>query len=148
MRGRTVWKCHVITTLAVIAASTASARAQLVNTGTTTTTTTTTTSTLSGGTTIVPPITSGPKRGAAHVIEWDLPAGMDFSPGAVAVDTRGEDNNRAWFVTRFGTPEDTPAGRKVYRFDFGPSLMKNGGAARWTSWDLAPEVDQNNGGVA
>src|SRR3954470_15372211 len=120
MRGRTVWKCHVITTLAVIAASTASARAQLVNTGTTTTTTTTTTSTLSGGTTIVPPITSGPKLGAAHVIEWDLPQGMDFYPGAVAVDTRGEDNNRAWFVTRFGGDR-----RRVYRFEFSPSLMKN-----------------------
>jgi len=147
MRGRTVWKCHVISTLAVIAASAASARAQLVNTTPTTTTTVTTTAT--SGTSILP-TASGAKAGAAHVIEWDLPDGFDFNPGAVAVDTRGEDNNRAWFVTRLGgSTEADPLGaqRKVYRFDFSPSLMKNGGAARWTSWEVAADVE-NNGGVA
>ena len=81
------------------------------------------------------------KLGSAHIIEWDLPFPVDFTPGAVVVDTRGEDNNRAWFATRFGER------RKVYKFDFGPSLMKNNGNARWTSWDLATDPD-NNGGVA
>ncbi len=71
--------------------------------------------------------------GSAHIVEWDLPGNIDFNPGAVAVDTRGEDNNRAWFVTRLG-------GQKVYRFDFGKSLTKNNGTARWTSWDLAPDI--------
>jgi hypothetical protein len=88
---------------------------------------------------------TAPSRVAsAHIIEWDLPEPIDFNPGAVAVDTRGEDSNRAWFVTRLA---DTPGGRKVYRFDFEPSLMKNKGNARWTSWELAPDVI-NNGGVA
>ena len=84
--------------------------------------------------------------GSAHLIEWDLPVPVDFNPGAVVVDTRGEDNNRAWFVTRLGENFEG-GGRKVYRFDFGPSLMKNNGYARWTSWELAPDVI-NNGGVA
>jgi hypothetical protein len=83
--------------------------------------------------------------GSAHIVEWDLPVPVDFNPGAVVVDTRGEDNNRAWFVTRLA---DTPAGnRKVYRFDFQPSVMKNNGNARWTSWDLTEDI-VNNGGIA
>ncbi|HXD20795.1 MAG TPA: hypothetical protein VN654_27480 [Vicinamibacterales bacterium] len=71
-----------------------------------------------------------------------MPMPVDFNPGAVIVDTRGEDKDRAWFVTRLAEEN-----RKVYRFDFGPSLMKNNGNARWTSWDLTTDV-VNNGGVA
>jgi hypothetical protein len=83
--------------------------------------------------------------GSAHIVEWDLPVPIDFNPGAVVVDTRGEDNDRAWFVTRLA---DTAAGnRKVYRFDFQRSLMKNNGNARWTSWDLTEDII-NNGGIA
>jgi len=121
MRG-VVWK-SAVTVLGVLVISVATARAQVVPTG----------SPSSNGTTRV---------GSAHLIEWDLPVPVDFNPGAVVVDTRGEDNNRAWFVTRLGE------NRKVYRFDFGPSLMKNSGNARWTSWDLASEFDLNNGGIA
>jgi hypothetical protein len=96
-------------------------------------------------TTTVSTSTTTVQLGSAHIIEWDLPVPIDFNPGAVVVDTRGEDNNRAWFVTRLA---DTLAGnRKVYRFDFQPSLMKNNGSARWTSFDLAEDVI-NNGGIA
>src|SRR3954452_12324616 len=95
--------------------------------------------------TTTPSNTAPSRLASAHIIEWDLPEPIDFNPGAVAVDTRGEDSNRAWFVTRLAA---TPAGgRKIYRFDFGPSLMKNNGNARWTSWDHAEDV-VNNGGVA
>ena len=76
--------------------------------------------------------------GSARVIEWDLPADVDFNPGAMVVDTRGEDNNTIWFITRIGA-------QKVYRFNLQSSLMKNGGPARWTSWDLIP--DSNTGGI-
>jgi len=121
MRGTTVWKC-VLSGLGTLALGATTAHAQLVNTSTTNTGTA--------------------RLGSAHLIEWDLPVTMDFNPGAVVVDTRGEDNNRAWFVTRIGQR------RKVYKFDFGPSLMKNNGNARWTSWDLAEEDEMNNGGIA
>ena len=126
MRG-SVWKFHVISVLA-LAASAGTAQAQLNNT--------------TSGTSPSNPVA---RVSSAHLIEWDLPTTVDFNPGAVVVDTRGEDNNRAWFVTRLSG--DPAGGRKVYRFDFGPSLMKNNGNARWTSWDLAPDVI-NNGGVA
>ena len=75
--------------------------------------------------------------GTAHLIEWDLsslPDALDGNPGAMVVDTRGEDNNRAWFVTRVAAPNDTAGGQRVYRFDPARSLMK--GNAYWTSWDL------------
>jgi len=127
MRGG-VWKKSV-TVLGVLAVGAGVARAQ----------TTTTSSSASTG----PSVT---RLGSAHLIEWDLPVPVDFNPGAVVVDTRGEDNNRAWFVTRLSANFE-PGQRKVYRFDFGPSLMKNNGEARWTSWDLAADVI-NNGGVA
>jgi len=121
MRGG-VWKKSV-TVLGALAVGAGVARAQttLVNTS---------------------PSGSDPARlGSAHVIEWDLPVPADFNPGAVVVDTRGEDNNRAWFVTRLGDL------KRVYKFDFGPSLMKNNGEARWTSWDLTADI-VNNGGIA
>ena len=114
-----VWKKSV-TVLGALAVGAGVARAQTTSTSSTNN-----------------PLTT--QLGAAHIIEWDLPADVDFNPGAVAVDTRGEDNNSAWFVTRLG-------GQKVYRFDFSPSLMKNNGIAKWTSWDLVPE--QNEGGIA
>jgi hypothetical protein len=86
--------------------------------------------------------TSTTQLGSAHLIEWDLPVPVDFNPGAIVVDTRGEDNNRVWFVTRLAETN-----RKVYRFDLGASLLKNGGNARWTSWDLTNDII-NNGGIA
>jgi hypothetical protein len=88
-----------------------------------------------GGTTTNVPAS---QLGSARVIEWDLPADADFNPGAMVVDTRGEDNNTIWFVTRLG-------GQKVYRFNLQRSLMSNGGPARWTSWDLVPGT--NMGGI-
>jgi len=65
-----------------------------------------------------------------HIVEWNLPAMADASPGAMVVDTRGEDNGRVWFVTRLGV-------QRVYRLDPHHSLMK--GNANWTSWDLAED---------
>jgi hypothetical protein len=73
----------------------------------------------------------------AHIIEWDLPAVADASPGAMVVDTRGEDDNRVWFVTRLGN-------QRVYRLNPMRSPMK--GAAAWTSWDLSAD-SFNTGGA-
>jgi hypothetical protein len=85
-----------------------------------------------------PTVNNNKQLGSARIVEWDLPADADFNPGAMVVDTRGEDNNTIWFVTRQG-------GQKVYRFNLQQSLMKNGGPARWTSWDLVPGL--NMGGI-
>jgi len=63
----------------------------------------------------------------AHLIEWDLPVMADSSPGAMVVDTRGDDNNRVWFVTSVGVP-------RVLRLF--PQKLPMGGAAQWTSWQL------------
>jgi hypothetical protein len=63
----------------------------------------------------------------ARLIEWDLPAQADSTPGAVVVDTHGQDKNRMYFVTRGGIPT-------LYRMEFPKSLTK--GSARWTSWAL------------
>jgi streptogramin lyase len=71
-----------------------------------------------------------------HLIEWDLPAVADASPGAMVVDTRGDDNNRVWFVTRLGL-------QRVIRLNPVKSLMKAN--AQWTSWELA-ETSGNTGG--
>jgi hypothetical protein len=67
----------------------------------------------------------------ARIIEWDLPSAADTAPGAIVVDTQGDDKaqNRMWFVTRAGSPP------RVYRMDFPRSLMK--GFAKWTAWDLS-----------
>jgi len=70
-----------------------------------------------------------PATPQARLIEWDLPADLDASPGAMVVDTQGDDKSRIWFVTRVGGPT------KVYRLDFPKSLMKAN--ARWTSYDLS-----------
>ena len=70
------------------------------------------------------------KNRAAHIVEWDLPAQADASPGAMIVDTQGLDKNRLWFVTRLGA-------QRVYRFDPSKSLMK--GNASWKSWGLADD---------
>ena len=115
MRGKTVWK-YALTLLGALGVGAGTAGAQLTT-----------------------PTNAAPAKqlGSARVIEWDLPADADFNPGAMVVDTRGEDNNVVWFVTRLG-------GQKVYRFNLQPSLMKNGGPARWTSWNLFP--DMNAGG--
>ena len=64
----------------------------------------------------------------AHIVEWDLPAQADASPGAMVVDTQGHDKNRLWFVTRLGVP-------RVFRLDPSKSLMK--GNAQWKSWELS-----------
>jgi len=64
-----------------------------------------------------------------RLIEWDLPAQADASPGAMVVDSQGDDQNRIWFVTRLGGPAH------VYRMDFPKSLMTRN--ARFTRWDLS-----------
>jgi hypothetical protein len=69
--------------------------------------------------------------GTAHLIEWDLPATTDAQSGALVVDTRGEDHNRIWFVTRL-------LAQRVYRMDLPESLKR--GNAQWTSWDLHPDA--------
>jgi streptogramin lyase len=66
----------------------------------------------------------------AHLVEWDLPFQADANPGAVVVDTRAEDYNRLWFVTRVGFTGEP----RVYRFDPPQSLTR--GSARFTSWSL------------
>jgi len=63
-----------------------------------------------------------------HLIEFDLPMNADAQPGAMIVDTRGDDNNRLWFVTRLGTPH-------VIRLSPQKSPMK--GSAQFTSWEFA-----------
>src|SRR5437879_5583832 len=64
----------------------------------------------------------------ARLIEWDLPSqGGDAEPGAMIVDTMGEDKNRVWFVTRLNNPN-------LYLLQTPNSLMK--GNARWTAWQL------------
>ena len=65
----------------------------------------------------------------AHLIEFNIPAKIDASPGAMVVDTRGEDNNRIWFVTRLGT-------QRVIRVNPAKSLMK--GAAQFILDFLVP----------
>jgi len=81
-------------------------------------------------------ITSTPQ---ARLIEWDLPPQNDVAPGAMVVDTQGDDRNRIWFVTRSGAPPH------AYRMDFPSSLMK--GNARWTSWELS-RFAVTTGGIA
>jgi hypothetical protein len=79
----------------------------------------------------------------AHLIEWDLPPDVvdnDVSPGALVVDTRGEDHNRIWFATRLAD-----ANQHVYRFDLPESL--NRGDAHWTSWDLNGARALATGGI-
>jgi streptogramin lyase len=67
----------------------------------------------------------------AHIVEWDLPAKADASPGAMVVDTDGDNQNRIWFLTRTGAPQ------RAFRFDPSKSLTK--GNAQWKSWQLADE---------
>src|SRR3954469_3236278 len=67
--------------------------------------------------------------GTAHVIEWDLASmQLDSNPGAMVVDTRGEDHNRVWFITRLGDPlletETVVTPQRIYRFDPSTSLYK------------------------
>jgi hypothetical protein len=93
-----------------------------------TTTTTTSATTVKANTTIQP---------VARLIEWDLPAQVatdpnnfktfDSQPGAMVVDTQGDDQNRVWFVTRLANPN-------LYRLETPKSLMKAN--ARWTAWQL------------
>jgi hypothetical protein len=93
--------------------------------------------------TTTPPIVAA---GTSHLIEWDLatlPDAIDANPGAMVVDTRGEDHNQLWFVTRVAAPDATVGGQRVYRFAPPRSLMK--ADAQWTSWDL--RIDTFAGGV-
>jgi len=92
-------------------------------------------------------IASALPTGTAHVIEWDLtsvPDTLDGNPGAMVVDTRGEDRNRVWFVTRLADPagETDPINvttpQRIYRFDPATSLYKS--TARWSSWELRGDV--------
>jgi hypothetical protein len=74
-------------------------------------------------------VTTATSTPQVRLIEWDLPTQLDAAPGAMVVDTQGDDRNRIWFVTRTGAPPH------AYRMDFPSSLMK--GNARWTSWELS-----------
>jgi streptogramin lyase len=83
--------------------------------------------------------------GTAHVIEWDLSSmQLDGNPGAMVVDTRGEDRNRVWFITRLANPagETDPtqiaSPQRIYRFDPSTSLYK--AAANWSSWELRGDI--------
>ena len=71
-----------------------------------------------------------PQMTTAHIVEFDLPAPADASPGAMIVDSQGRDKNRLWFVTRLGN-------QRVVRLDAARSLMK--GQAQWKSWELADD---------
>jgi sugar lactone lactonase YvrE len=87
-----------------------------------------------------PPLTPAQ---TAHLIEWDLssiPDQFDGNPGAMVVDSRGEDQNRVWFITRVGDPAATPATapQRIYRFDPAASLYKS--AAHWVSWELHADL--------
>ena len=97
-------------------------------------------------TTSVTPVTTTPTT-TAHVIEWDLssiPDQLDLQAGAISTDTRGEDHNQLWFVSRIAGPSGTTAdGQRVYRFNPPESLLK--GDARWTSWGL--RIDTFVGGL-
>ena len=73
----------------------------------------------------------------AHIVEWDLPAAMDASPGAMLVDSHGHDKDRLFFVTRLGVP-------RVFRMNPWKTPMK--GSAQWTSWELS-EDSFTTGGV-
>ena len=85
--------------------------------------------------------------GTAHVIEWDLtslPDQLDLQAGAVSADTRGEDHNQLWFVSRVPGATDTAAdGQRIYRVNAPQSLLR--GKARWTSWGL--RIDTFVGGL-
>src|SRR6185503_18552444 len=86
--------------------------------------------------TTLPTLPTAPAPTQARLIEWDLPAQADAVPGAMIVDTQGDDQNRIWFVTRFEG--------HVYKVDFPSQLMR--GKARWTSWSLS-EAAIFTGGV-
>src|SRR4051812_31439308 len=97
---------------------------------------------------------STPIQSTAHIIEWDLthlPDELDANAAAITVDTRGEDHNQLYIVTRVGLSEldqhGVPSGKngtqRVYRFNPTPSLMK--GNATWSSWDL--RLDTIAGGL-
>ena len=75
----------------------------------------------------------------AHIVEWDIPAQGDASPGAIVVDNKGKDSNRVWFVTRL----TSGGNQNVFRFTPNRSLMK--GNAQWKSWDLAPDTVTTGG---
>ena len=80
--------------------------------------------------------------GTAHLIEWDLtslPDQIDGNPGAMVVDSRGEDSNRLWFITRIGDSSGlTTSPQRVYRFD--PSWSLYAHNAQWLSWDLRADL--------
>jgi hypothetical protein len=67
---------------------------------------------------------------SAHIVEWDLPMRADASPGAILVDSQGDDINRLFFVTRLGA-------QRVIRLEPARSLMT--GVAQWKSWTLADD---------
>ena len=68
-------------------------------------------------TTLTSPITSPSTPPKVRLIEWNLPAQADATPGAVVVDTLGHDANRMWFVTCTADPH-------LYRMEFPKSFMK------------------------
>jgi hypothetical protein len=93
------------------------------------------------------PLVNATPSGTAHVIEWDLtslPDQLDLQAGAVSADTRGEDHNQLWFVSRVPGATDTAAdGQRIYRVNPPESLLR--GDASWTSWGL--RIDTFAGGL-
>jgi hypothetical protein len=89
-----------------------------------------------GGTTSNPTPMPTTTVAQTQLIEWDLPAEGDATPGAVAVDKFGS-NNGIWFVTRDGVP-------RVIRLQ--PHKIAKYGNAQWTSWQL-DELGFITGGV-
>src|SRR2546426_7920740 len=83
---------------------------------------------------LLTPLSAAAQPTTAHIVEWDLPATVDASPGAMVVDTLGDDQNRIWFVTRTGAPQ------RAFRFDPAKSLMT--GRAQWKSWELSDPLQQ------
>ena len=90
------------------------------------------TPTSAGAQTMTTSVAPPPQPITVAVIEFDLPSFGDIQPGAMVVDTQGNDRNRVWFVTRLGNP-GMP--QRVIRVDPAKSMMK--ASAQWTSWDLS-----------
>ena len=109
-------------------AAAGTAQAQLNSTTTTTATT----------------LTSVAQKPTTHIIEWDLTAidQFDGNPGTMVVDTRGEDDNRLWFVSRLANASP----QRVYRFTPAKSLKT--ADAKWMGWDLRPVEVGLSGGIA
>src|SRR2546429_9606689 len=76
--------------------------------------------------TVQPPVV---QTRTTHIVEFDLPAIADASPGAMIVDSQGQDNSRIWFVTRLTDGTNVNNGQRVIRLVPQKSVMKC--SAQW-----------------